>query len=298
MYRNMKKKILLTWGSGFIGRNIRESYLSEKYDIVAPTHKEIDFSDTELVDEFFESNKFDVVLHTAVKPSHRAAIHRNNILWTNLRMFENLERNRYKFGKLINFGSWAIYDVAKNNSGTSENDIYKNMGVDEHSFAKYVMQKQIDNLPNFVNLNIFWIFWKYEDYSIRFISNAIAKSLFWLPITLRQNRRFSYLYINDLMPIIERFIENKQKYKSYNIVPDNYVELRDIAYTISDIAWGIDVKIANEWYWLDYYGSNKRLKNEFKNVKFTSINEAIQDLYNRYWKNINLIDKQFLLYDK
>jgi hypothetical protein len=40
------------------------------------------------------------------------------------------------------------------------------------------------------------------------------------------------------------------------------------------------------------------LKNEFKNVKFTSINEAIQDLYNRYWKNINLIDKQFLLYDK
>jgi hypothetical protein len=38
------------------------------------------------------------------------------------------------------------------------------------------------------------------------------------------------------MPIIERFIENEQKYKSYNIVPDDYVELRDIAYIISDIA--------------------------------------------------------------
>ena len=298
MYRNMKKKILLTWGSGFIGRNIRESYLSEKYDIVAPTHKEIDFSDTELVDEFFESNKFDVVLHTAVKPSHRAAIDRNNILWTNLRMFENLERNRYKFGKLINFGSWAIYDVAKNNSEVSENDIYKNMGIDEHSFAKYMIQKQIDNLPNFVDLNIFWIFWKYEDYSIRFISNAIAKSLFWLPITLRQNRRFSYLYIDDLMPIIERFIENDQKYKSYNIVPNGYVELRDIAYYIAKLNGGVDVKIANSGYWLDYYWSNIRLKNEYKNVKFTSIEESISELNEWYHENMSLINKEFLLFDK
>jgi hypothetical protein len=29
------------------------------------------------------------------------------------------------------------------------------MGADEHSFAKYIMQKQIDEIPNFVNLNIF-----------------------------------------------------------------------------------------------------------------------------------------------
>ncbi len=294
----MKKKILLTWGSGFIGRNIRESYLSEKYDIVAPTHKEIDFSDTELVDEYFESKQFDIVLHTAVKPSHRAVIDRTDILWTNLRMFENLERNKHRFEKLINFGSWAIYDIAKNNSEVSENDIYKNMGIDEHSFAKYVIQKQIDGIPNFVNLNIFWIFGKYEDYSIRFISNAIAKSLFWLPITLRQNRRFSYLYIDDLMPIIERFIENEQKYKSYNIVPDGYVELHDIAYIISNIAGGTDVKIASDWYWLDYYGSNERLKNEYKDAEFTSINEAILELYSWYKKNLNTIDKKSLLFDK
>ncbi len=294
----MKKTILLTGWTGFIGRNIKESYLSDKYNIIAPTHKEIDFSDTELVDEFFESNKFDVVLHTAVKPSHRAAIDRNNILWTNLRMFENLERNRYKFGKLINFGSWAIYDVAKNNSGTSENDIYKNMGVDEHSFAKYVMQKQIDNLPNFVNLNIFWIFWKYEDYSIRLISNAIAKSLFKIPITLRQNRRFSYLYINDLFPIIERFIENNQKFKSYNVVPDNYVELKDIVYEVANITWNSEIEIRNDWYWLDYYWINSRLRDEYVDVKFTPITNAIAELYNWYHENVSVIDKEKLLYDK
>lgn len=294
----MKKTILLTWWSGFIGHNICESYLSEKYNIISPTHKELDLADTYSVDGFFVDKFFDIVLHTAVKPCHRAATDRSDLLYINLRMFENLERNRDKFWKFINFGSGAIYDVSKNNSGVIEDSIYKNMGVDELSFTKYIIQKQIDNLPNFVNLNIFWIFGKYEDYSIRFISNAIAKSLFWLPITLRQNRRFSYLYIDDLMPIIERFIENEQKYKSYNIVPDNYVELCDIASYISKLNGWVDVKIGNSGYWLDYYWSNMRLKNEYKNVKFMSINDSILDLFDWYNKNINKIDRNSLLFDK
>ena len=294
----MKKTILLTGWTGFIGRNIKESYLSDKYNIISPTHKEIDFSDTELVDKFFKSNHFDVVLHTAVKPSHRGVEDRTNILYTNLRMFENLERNCDKFWKLINFGSGAIYDVSKNNSWVSENDIYKNMGSDDHSFAKYIIQKQIDNLSNFVDLNIFGIFGKYEDYSIRLISNAIAKSLFKIPITLRQNRRFSYLYINDLFPIIEWFIENDQKFKSYNIVPDNYVELKDIVEEVANITWNSEVEIRNDWYWLDYYWINSRLRDEYVDVKFTPITNAISELYSWYSENLNLIDKEKLLYDK
>ena len=294
----MKKKILLTGGSGFIGRNILESYLSQKYDILAPRHAEIDIANTESVDNFFKDKKFDVVLHTAVKPSHRAAIDKSNLFYTNVRMFENLERNKDKFGKFINFGSGAVYDVSKNNSGVSENDIYKNMGVDDHSFTKYVVHKQIDNLPGFVDLNIFGIFGKYEDYSIRFISNAICKSLFNLPITLRQNRRFSYLYVNDLPKILDWFIENDTKYKSYNIVPDTHVDLADIAYAVSKISGNKDIKIANDGYGLDYYGSNARLKNEFKSVSFTPMETAIVDLYNWYRENINLVDREKLIKDR
>lgn len=292
------KKILLTGGSGFIGRNIRESYLSQKYDIVAPTHAEINLVDTKSVDDFFAHHQFDVVLHTAVKPSHRAAVDTQNLFYTNVRMFENLERNRGEFGKLINFGSGAIYDVAQNNSGVSEQDIYKNMGVDEHSFTKYIVHKQIDNLPNFYDLNIFGIFGKYEDYSIRFISNAICKSLFDLPITLRQNRRFSYLYIDDLMPILEWFIEQQPKFKSYNITPDGFVELYDIANYVANISGQQDIRVANDGYGLDYYGSNTRLKKEIKDIKFTSMDKAITDLYTWYCQNKDLINKQMLIKDR
>lgn len=292
------QKILLTGGSGFIGRNIRESYLAQKYDIVSPSHNVLDIADTESVDKFFAHRYFDVVLHTAVKPGHRAAIDKQNLFYTNVRMFENLERNRDRFGKLINFGSGAIYDVSSDNAGVTENDIYKNMGADDHSFTKYVVHKQIDNLPNFYDLNIFGIFGKYEDYSIRFISNAICKSLFNLPITLRQNRRFSYLYVNDLPPILEYFIENNPRFKSYNIVPDDFVELRDIATQVSEISGNSDVRIANNGYGLNYYGDNSRLRSEIRDLRFTPINTAIRELYNWYRENINLLDKQKLLSDR
>ncbi|MBR1380671.1 MAG: NAD(P)-dependent oxidoreductase [Alphaproteobacteria bacterium] len=294
----MKKTILLTGGTGFIGRNIRESSMGERYNIVAPGHRDLDVADTASVDKFFNGRYFDAVLHTAVKPGHRAAADLTNLFYTNVRMFQNMERNRDHFGKFINFGSGAIYDVSQNNSNVSESQIYQNMGTDDHSFTKYVVHKQIDNLPNFYDLNIFGIFGKYEDYSIRFISNAICKSLFNMPITLRQNRRFSYLYVNDLPPILEWFIENTPRYKSYNITPDGFTELRDIANIVSEISGDMDVRVAQPGYGLDYWGNNSRIRTEMPEIKFTSIHDAISELYQWYKQNINLIDKQKLSKDR
>lgn len=293
------KKILLTGGSGFIGRNILESTLAQKYQIFAPRHSELDVSDTQSVDDYFKNQSFDVVLHSATKPGHRNAKDPTNLFYTNVRMFENLERHKDKFGKFINFGSGAIYDVSANNSGVTEEDIYKNLGKDDHSFCKYVVHKQIDHLDNFIDLNIFGIFGKYEDYAIRFISNACCKALFDLPITLRQNRRFSYIDVADLPVILELLIENKTQYKSYNIVPNSYIELKNLAQSVRQVSGkDIDIKIAQDGYGLDYYGSNKRLMQEFPEIKFTPIEQSIQNLYRYYEQNKTAINYNQLLEDK
>lgn len=292
------KKILLTGGNGFIGKNILESFLVDKYEIIAPRSFELNLIDTENVDNFFRDKEFHAILHAGVKPGHRNSKDPTNLFYSNLRMFQNLERHKDKYGKFINFGSGAVYDISANISNAKEEDICKNMGQDDHSFCKYVIYKQIQNLDNFVDLNIFGIFGKYEDYAIRFISNAICKTLFDLPVTLRQNRRFSYLYIDDLMPILDFFIENKVKYKSYNIVPDEQVELVKIAELVKTTSRkNIAVNIANDGVGLDYTGNNTRLKSEF-NVKFTLINKAVENLYSWYKKNKNNIDKNILIIDK
>lgn len=293
------KKILLTGGNGFIGKNIQESFLAEKYEIIAPRSNELNLIDTECVDEYFRGKEFDVVLHAGTKPGHRNAKDPTNLFYSNVRMFQNLERHKDKYAKFINFGSGAVYDISTNISDAKEENICKNIGKDDHSFCKYVVCKQIENLDNFIDLNIFGIFGKHEDWQIRFISNAICKTLFDLPITLRQNRRFSYLYVEDLMPILEFFIENDCKYKSYNIVPDEKTTLLDIAQLVSFIG-GKDaaVQVANEGWGLDYTGDNSRLKNEFRNIKFTKLEQAVLALYNYYKVNLSTLDKKQLLVDK
>lgn len=293
------KTILLTGGNGFIGKNIRESFLADKYQFVAPRSYELNLADTEAVDDFFRTHSFDVVLHAATKPGHRNAKDPTNLFYTNIRMFENLVRHTDKFGKLINFGSGAVYDTAAENRLVTEDQIGLRCGKDEHSFCKYVVHNRIEALPNVWDLNIFGIFGKYEDWEIRFISNAICKALFGLPITLRQNRRFSYLYVNDLMPILEYFIENTPQYKTYNITPDYETELLQAARTVQQLSGGKShIHVAREGYGLSYSGSNARLKNEIKNLKFTPFEQAVEELFNYYNKNKSQINQDLLRTDK
>lgn len=293
------KKILLTGGNGFIGKNIQESFLAQKYEIVAPRSFELNLLDTDSVDVYFEDKQFDVVIHSAVKPGHRNAKDPTNLFYSNCRMFENLERHKDKFKKFINIGSGAIYDVSKDISNAKETQVFENMPKDEHGFCKYVQHKQIENLENFVNLNIFGIFGKYEDYSIRFISNAICKVLFDLPITITQNRRFSYLFVDDLMPILEFFIENETQHKSYNIVPDQKIELFEIAKIIKEIAKkDVEIKVLKNGRGFDYTGGNCRLRNEYVKVNFTSIERSVTLLYDYYKENKHLLNKENLSEDK
>jgi GDP-L-fucose synthase len=101
------------------------------------------------------------------------------------------------------------------------------------------------------------------------------------------------------MPILEYFIENDAKYKSYNIVPDEKIYLVEIAELIKKISGkDLPVKIAKEDLASEYTGDNAMLKNELKNIRFTDVQKAISTLYNYYIGQKNLIDKNKLLADK
>lgn len=63
----MRKRILITGASGFVGRNVKE-YLeqTEKYEIYAPTSSELNCLDEQAVVSCLKQYNFDYVLHFAV----------------------------------------------------------------------------------------------------------------------------------------------------------------------------------------------------------------------------------------
>ena len=224
------KTVLLTGGNGFIGKNLKESFLAQKYNLLTPGSKDLNLCDEDAVARYFDEHQIDIVIHSAVKPNHRNAKDLSNIFYSNTRMFFNLERYSDRYQKMLVLGSGAIYDLRYYRPLMKEDEYTRFLPADEHGYCKYVCEKVIEKSSNIYDLRLFGIFGKYEDYAIRFISNAICKTLYDLPVTLRQNRRFSYLYVDDLPSVIDHFIENTPQYKAYNVVPDQVVSLYDLAH--------------------------------------------------------------------
>lgn len=291
-------KILLTGGSGFIGRNIREAF-AERHELLVPTSGELDLTDERAVSDYFSRHRVDVVMHSALRPGHRNAGDPSRQLFVNTRMFFNLMRHADRFGKMIFLGSGAVYDVRNPLAKVGEEYFDTHVPADEHGFSKYIIAKYAEKAENVVKLRLFGIFGRYEDYAIRFVSNAICKALFDLPITLRQNRRFDYLYVDDLMPVLEHFISADAAHTSYNVTPDNAVELLAVAEMVRDRS-GRDVPIIVGQPGLgpEYSGDNSRLRSEMPGIAFTPLQEAVDRLYGWYEENIHLIDREKLMVDK
>jgi GDP-L-fucose synthase len=234
--------IFLTGGSGFIGRNILESFLSQKYNIIAPAHKDLELTDEDVIRHFLKENRIDVILHAAAKPGHRNAKEPGKVFYENTRIFFNLARNSDYFQKMLVIGSGAIYDMRHYHPKMKEEYFDTHVPIDEHGLCKYVCGKYIQQVDNIIDLRIFGIFGKYEDYAIRFISNMICKAIFDLPLTMKQNRKFDYIYIEDLMPILDYFIQFRAQHKEYNVTPDESIELYALAEKVRLIA-GKDLPI-------------------------------------------------------
>lgn len=294
-----KKVLLLTGGTGFIGRNLLESSLAGKYRIVAPSHKELDLLDENSVRDLIARSKPDYVVHSACKPGHRNAKDHSALFLSNTRMFYNLAANSGSYEKMLVIGSGAIYDMRYYQPKMREEQFGVHIPADDHGFSKYVCGRYIETADNIVDLRVFGIFGKYEDYAIRFISNMICKALFDLPLTIKQDRKLDYLWVEDLAPIVDHFLSNDMAYKAYNITPDSPMQLLELARKVLKAAGkDLPIEVAQPGMGLEYSGDNARLKSEVPGLKFTDIDSSVQKLYEWYRENRKGIDRGALLSDK
>ena len=198
---------------------------------------------------------------------------------------------------MLYFGSGAEFDKSKNIISVSEDEFLNDIPHTQYGFAKYVIGKDIENSENIYNLRIFGLFGKYENWKTTFISGACCKALKGLPITIRQNVYFDYLYIDDFCKIVEWFVNNTPQYHTYNVTSGEKIDLVTIAGIINKLS---DIKVpvyvckkglANE-----YTANNARILKESGIIlKGISVSN-IRDLLNYYRKSIDKIDLYSLLY--
>jgi nucleoside-diphosphate-sugar epimerase len=286
--------ILITGAGGFIGRNLKE-YLSPNYKIFATTHDDLELLDEKAVEEYVNDYTIDVIVHCAAIGGSRKANYdpgSTDVVEKNLRMFFNLERCLTPNMRMIHLGSGAEYDRHQWRRKMPETFFDRHVPSDCYGYAKYLISKYIGFRDNIVCLRLFGVFGKYEEYHFKFISNAVVKNLLHMPITINQNVVFDYLYIDDLVKIVELFIRQIPIYNYYNITPTLSIDLITIAEIINTISdYKSDIIVLHEGLNSEYSGDNSRLLAEYSSISFKEYQVAIEELLFYYRSILTTIDK-------
>lgn len=290
-------RILITGGNGFIARNLSEG-LGGEYEISAPNSKELNLLDSDRVFDCLKQGGFDIVVHAATydaAPKHSVK-DPAKVMENNLKMFFNLARCNNYFGKMLYFGSGAEFCREHWVPKMKEDYFDRHLPSDQYGFSKYIMNKYAQSGRNIYNLRLFAVFGKYEDWRVRFISNACCSAILDMPIVINRNNSFDFLYITDLVNIVRWFIDNTPFEKAYNVCTGRPVDFLAVAKKILKISGKhLDIVVKNDHSKVEYSADNSRLLGEIKGYRFMDLDKAIGELYAWWLNNQRSFDKEKLL---
>lgn len=290
---NHRKTVLITGAgpTGVTGRAIRE-YLENDYIILAPSSKELDLTDDAIVRSYFDSHHIDFVVHCA---TYRSNISQTTHLVdeefeSNLRMYFNLAAQSEKFQKMVYLGSGAEYNKTRPIVNISEDQFGESVPKDKYGFGKYIMNQHCRSSKNIYNLRMFGTLNKYERYTKNVVCNLCAKAVMGVPLTLRQDVKFSWIDIKDIAKAIKYLFDHDVKRHDYNVaLPQSYT-LSAIAKMVCSLtSKKLQVIFGNAGFNAEYTCSTGRFDNEFDYEK-TDIMKSICEIYNYFSNKREYID--------
>lgn len=269
-------KILLTGGSGFIGKSFYLKYKS-KYDIKAPAAAELDLTVARSVADYFKENAFDAVVHCAgVAESEPCAA-------DNLVMFKNVQYAAIVNGikKLIIAGDVADFDRSRTVADISEAEFGSSMPQDTYGLNRYLVSLLASKDKISTNLRFFTVYGPgaYADSNI--MSALAARGVLGKNIELPYDRTLSAVFIDDAVKVIAAFLENDYPKGDYNVVSDKKITLSEAAACVRRAAKrdGKEIRVTVGGTAPECTGSCDKLMAVMPKLRFTAFSTGMNKLY-------------------
>ena len=152
------KKILITGSSGFLGSRLAY-YLKEKYELLLPSHTELNVSREEAVRAYMEEHRPDVVIHCAALSNtwyceqHREESHKVNVQGT----VRIAKACKLTGAKLVFMSSDQVYNATPLPGLLKEEDVLQPVNIyGQHKLE--CEQRAQWNLPESVGLRLTWMY--------------------------------------------------------------------------------------------------------------------------------------------
>ena len=304
----MKNKILVTGGSGLVGKYLKKILP----DAIYVSSKDYDLTTEEGVKLMFLQNKPDVVIHLAARVggiidnlNHPAEYFTQNVLMNTL----IVEYSRiFKVKKFIGVLSTCIYPDTAKKYPMDESMLHEGpptLTNFSYGYSKRSMGAQIDaynqqynlNYQYLIPCNLYGIEDKDDENKSHFLASLIKKiheakkikankiTLFGDGTPLRQ-----FMYAGDFAEIIKQVVE-KDIHESFNVATEENLTIKqmaEIAINVTgneniEITW--DINKPNGQFRKDV--STEKFKRMFSNFKFTPLSEGIKIVYNSYYDKIS-----------
>lgn len=256
------KKILITGGNGYIAKSLISAF-KDKYEITGINRKNFDLLDETSVNDWFHDKHYDLLIHTAIIGGRRLVIDESDVLSKNLSMYNNLMNNKKHFDKFISFGSGAEFFQPHTPYGQS----------------KKIIADSIKNTENAYNLRIFGVFDENEE-DTRFIKSNLVKYIKNQPMLVHSNKIMDFIYMKDLISIVEYYINNNNLEKEINCCYENKVTLKNIVTYINSLGKYQVPIIIQDKIKFDFYCGDGELP-----VKTIGLEQGIQNTYKILQKN-------------
>ena len=217
-------KIAITGSGGMIGTCL-QNHLSEQGHEVAGLHRGVlDLTDVSAVDNFFQSQSFDLVIHGALYGRETVRNNQIDMYDVNMQMFNNLHAYRHRYKKLINLGSGTEYDTSRNIDHADENDIYLVDPANHYDRVKNHISRICCDTENFITLRMFGVM-SHTEASNRFFKHLYESDRF----VIKNDRYFDFINLEDLLPVVDAVINGQITDKQLNIVYAEKIKLSELA---------------------------------------------------------------------
>lgn len=269
-------KILVTGGSGFIGRNIIP-ILSKEHEILSPERKNLNLLDSFQVKKYIKEKDFDIILNLAQPNPYKNNLDRDDsVIEDSMKVFFNVYNERENCSKIIHAGSGAEYDKSIPIIKVREEESKYRKPSDYYGIIKHKMNDYVEKSENIINFRIFGCYGPTDDGS-KFITHCIRCCIKKEPITIRQDCWFDYLHVFDLARAFNWAIKNKTNYKIYNVCSGQRISLFEIAEKVKlKMNSKSDIIIMKKGYNNEYTGNNSRFLNESGLIPQIDIDEGIE----------------------
>lgn len=152
------KKILITGSTGFLGSRLA-LYYKDKYELLLPTHSELNVSREEAVRAYIEEHRPDIVLHCAALSNtwyceqHPEESHRVNVQGT----VKLAKACKLIGAKFIFMSSDQVYNGTPQLGPLKEEDVFQPVNVyGQHKLE--AEQRALRNYPLAVGLRLTWMY--------------------------------------------------------------------------------------------------------------------------------------------